>query len=366
MFSILIVDDHKHLVESLATTIPWEQYDVTCIYTAFSGMEALSVLERHKVDILLTDIRMPGMSGLELIEQAKLRCGDIDCLLVTGYAEFEYAKRAIELQAVDYLIKPVRDEALLASLSRIVQRRKQRIQEEPEAEALRIELEQLKADLLLAQTLAESSIHEERSRIAADIHDLVGHTLTTTLVQIEAAKRLLAKNKDEGLQRLDFSQDLVRKSLDSIRAAVQTIQQSDTETDLESALLHLIRTTERAADIRVTCRITPPLSQVKPPVRKAICHALQEGLTNGIRHGKASRFEFELHAGGDAGDRLHFALWNDGVPYDSSKPGFGLKAMNERVCRLGGTVDIAATDEPRGTRLSISLPFDEPQEGERA
>jgi len=363
MFSILIVDDHQHLVESLATTVPWEQYDVTCIHKAYSGTDALKVLERHEVDILLTDIRMPGMSGLELIEEAKLRRDDIDCLLVTGYAEFEYAKRAIELQAVDYLLKPVRNDAVIASVSRILQRRRQKLSEEPSAEALRIELEQLKADLLTAKTLAESSILEERSRIAADIHDLVGHTLTTTLVQIEAAKLYLAKNKEEGIQRLEFSQDLVRKSLEDIRAAVHSMQQTtDMETDLESTLLHLIRTTERAADIVVNCRIEP-LPQTDPALRKAICHALQEGLTNGIRHGQASRFEFELNAGGD---RLYFALWNDGEPFGDAEPGFGLKAMSERMRRLGGTLGIAATDEPRGTRLSISLPLGGLRKGEQA
>ncbi|CAG7653832.1 response regulator [Paenibacillus allorhizosphaerae] len=359
MFSILIVDDHKHLVESLATTTPWEQYEVTRIYKAYSGTDALKLVEEHEIDIVLTDIRMPGMSGLELIEQAKARQRDIECILITGYADFEYAKRAIELQAVDYLMKPVRDEALSVSMNRIVQRRRKQLEKKKELEqsdeALRTMLEQLQTDLMVEKAFAESSMLEERSRIAADIHDLVGHTLTTTLVQIEAAKRLLVRNEQEGLKRLEFSQDLVRKSLNDIREAVWKMQSAKTETatDLEPALLHLIRVTEKAADISITCRIEA-LPPTDPLRSKAICHALQEGLTNGIRHGNATRFEFELLPDAEGG--LHFALWNDGAPYSADGPGFGMKAMEERVRKLDGSVQIASTDTPRGTRLTIWLP----------
>ncbi|CAG7644421.1 Regulator of RpoS [Paenibacillus solanacearum] len=359
MFSILIADDHKHLVESLATTTPWEQYEVTRIYKAYSGTDALKLIEQHDIDILLTDIRMPGMSGLDLIEQAKARHADIECILITGYAEFEYAKRAIELQAVDYLMKPVRDEALAVSLDRIVQRRRAQLAKKRELEQadaeLRTMLEQMQADLLVEKALAESSMREERSRIAADIHDLVGHTLTTTLVQIEAAKRLLVHNEQEGLKRLAFSQELVRKSLDDIREAVWKIKSADTgtETDLKHALLHLIRATEKAADVSIASRIEA-LPPTDPPRSKAICHALQEGLTNGIRHGGAARFEFELYP--DAGGGLHFMLWNDGAPYSADRPGFGMKAMEERVRKLGGTLQIASTDTPPGTRLMLWLP----------
>lgn len=123
MFSLLIVDDHKHQVDSLATTMPWEQYEITTIHTAYSGQGALEIIRNHPVDILITDIRMPGMSGLELIQYVNERDLRIDCILLTGYAEFEYAKKAIELHAIDYFIKPVRDEVILETVGKIVSKR---------------------------------------------------------------------------------------------------------------------------------------------------------------------------------------------------------------------------------------------------
>lgn len=113
MFTLMIVDDHEHIVDSLAATLPWEDVHIQHVYRAYSGIEAMQLIEKHHVDILVTDIRMPVMNGLELIEQAKAIQPHMQCILLTGYAQFEYAKRAIELQAIDYLIKPVKDDELL-------------------------------------------------------------------------------------------------------------------------------------------------------------------------------------------------------------------------------------------------------------
>ncbi len=123
MFSLLIVDDHKHQVDSLATTMPWEQFGITEIHKAYSGQTALEIINAHAVDLLITDIRMPGMSGLELIQYVNDQKKKIDCILLTGYAEFEYAKKAIELHAIYYFIKPVRDEALLDAVGQLIEKR---------------------------------------------------------------------------------------------------------------------------------------------------------------------------------------------------------------------------------------------------
>ena len=120
MFSLLIVDDHIHLVESMSTTIPFDKIGVSHIFKAYSGFEALSVMEKNDIDILISDIRMPGMSGLELIEIVRKKWPNIKCILLTGYAEFEYAKQAITYQTSDYLLKPVRDEHLIESISKVI------------------------------------------------------------------------------------------------------------------------------------------------------------------------------------------------------------------------------------------------------
>lgn len=149
MKSLLVVDDEKHYADSLADTIPWATLGISRVMKAYSASEALALMKSMPIDILMTDIRMPRMNGLELIEQAKQCIPGLKCLLLTGYADFEYARKAIELQALDYLLKPAKDEQLLAAMGRII---KQLEQERAIEQGFRIYQDnstELKARLLL-------------------------------------------------------------------------------------------------------------------------------------------------------------------------------------------------------------------------
>lgn len=117
MIELLLVDDEAYVTESLALTIPWGELGVEQVHQAASGPEALQILERFDIDIVVTDISMPGMTGLELIETASERWPDLRCILLTGYSDFDYAKKAIQLQAFDYILKPVNDEEFIRSIS---------------------------------------------------------------------------------------------------------------------------------------------------------------------------------------------------------------------------------------------------------
>lgn len=121
MIEVLLVDDETYVTDSLKVTIPWIELGVQEVFQAASPSEALRIMEEQAIDILVTDIRMPEMNGLQLIEQVTERWPDTRCLLLTGHSDFEYAKKAIQLQAVDYLLKPVDDDAFIASLSSCIE-----------------------------------------------------------------------------------------------------------------------------------------------------------------------------------------------------------------------------------------------------
>jgi two-component system response regulator YesN len=120
VIELLLVDDETYVTDSLKATIPWEALGISEVYAAASAAEALRLLERRPVDILVTDIRMPEMDGLELIERVSARWPNVRCLLLTGHTDFEYAKRAIRLQAFDYILKPVNDEEFMRSIASAV------------------------------------------------------------------------------------------------------------------------------------------------------------------------------------------------------------------------------------------------------
>ncbi|MCZ8522620.1 MULTISPECIES: sensor histidine kinase [Paenibacillus] len=201
-----------------------------------------------------------------------------------------------------------------------------------------------------SEAIAALSVMEERTRIAGDIHDVVGHTLTTTLVQIEAARRLLQRQDERGMEKLELSGELVRQSLQDIRESVHMMQAASSDYDLERIIPGLLARTESAAGVEVQGRMgkLPPLTILQ---KKVLFHTLQEGLTNGIRHGEARRFRYELeHADG----QVRFALWNDGHPYRGEQHGFGLTTMRERVQQVGGTLEVSS---PEGTDYLLSIRF---------
>lgn len=119
MFSILIVDDEWTIREGLKRTVPWKEWGIEIIGTATNGNEALEMLTQFHVDILLTDIRMPGISGLELIERCRSQFPDLILVLLTGHDEFEYAQKAIKLGADDFLLKPTNVDELEATMRSI-------------------------------------------------------------------------------------------------------------------------------------------------------------------------------------------------------------------------------------------------------
>jgi len=199
--------------------------------------------------------------------------------------------------------------------------------------------------------LAEASIYEERNRIAHDIHDIVGHSLTSTILQIEAGKRLLHKDMEGGLQRLKEAQDLARHSLNEIRGSVHMLKE-DKFADIGQMLSKLIRDTERNMDVVVHAAIHD-LPKLSTAHKKAIYHALQEGLTNGIRHGGSKKFFFSLQ---QMGSNLQFRLEDSGNGASAITLGFGLKAMKERAEQLGGSLSIESRPS-QGCLLKIDLPY---------
>lgn len=119
MIKVLIVDDEPKLREGLRTFIDWEAHGFTVVDTAASGNEALSKYQRHLPGLIIADIRMPGMDGLQLIEALRESDSKLHILILSGYADFDYAKKAITHKADGYLLKPVDEDELISCLERI-------------------------------------------------------------------------------------------------------------------------------------------------------------------------------------------------------------------------------------------------------
>ncbi len=134
MMKMLVVEDEKILREGICKVGNWEKYDINIIGAAENGHAAWQQIQKERPDIILTDVVMPVMDGIELTRAVHEQYPDIRVILLSGHEEFEYVKRAMEYRACDYLLKPARMEKLLEVVLRIKEEilteRKKRADEE--------------------------------------------------------------------------------------------------------------------------------------------------------------------------------------------------------------------------------------------
>ena len=120
MVKLVVADDEERVCRLIVALGNWEELGIKVVGTAANGIQALELIRKEKTDILITDIRMPGLNGLELIEKVREISPDIKIMIISGYANFEYAQNALKQGVSDYLLKPINKEALNESLAKMV------------------------------------------------------------------------------------------------------------------------------------------------------------------------------------------------------------------------------------------------------
>ena len=204
------------------------------------------------------------------------------------------------------------------------------------------------------EKLKEVTALEERQRIAKDIHDTAGHSITTVIMQTEAAK-LAIERDPEGAKRSVVAANLQAKhALEELRESVHLLSGSRTQMTLKDMLLDIVHESTDGTGIAVRCDIDDvSLCDAKC---RFLCNTLKEGISNGLRHGKATAFYVELKK---TGKDVNFLLSDNGTGMEISslKEGFGLRGMHSRAASLGGTVWFE-TEIDEGFEIHLRLPLD--------
>ena len=130
---LMVVEDEKVIRNGLLKHVPWQKLGVWEVQAAENGEKALELAETFHPDIVLSDIRMPGMSGIELCRTLREKYPEIEIIFSTGYADKEYLKAAIDLHAVGYVEKPVNVNLLAENVKEAVKRAKEYITQALEA-----------------------------------------------------------------------------------------------------------------------------------------------------------------------------------------------------------------------------------------
>ena len=122
LYTVIVADDEDELREAVCSMIPWEEYGFKLVGSASNGLDALQLVEKLEPDLLLTDIRMPFISGIELARQVREVRPATNIAFLSAYDDFEYAKQAIQYNIISYMLKPLTMEGLGAELRNIHQK----------------------------------------------------------------------------------------------------------------------------------------------------------------------------------------------------------------------------------------------------
>lgn len=125
MYQVYIVDDAVLTRKALVMTIPWNQWGCEVVGAADDGEKALKEIINLVPDIVITDIRMIRMNGLEMIEKCREAGNNSQFIVISGYNEFEYAKKAIKMDVLDYILKPIDDDELHDAVQKAIERLKE-------------------------------------------------------------------------------------------------------------------------------------------------------------------------------------------------------------------------------------------------
>lgn len=120
MIKVLLVDDEQFIRQGLRQLVEWEKYGCEIVAEAENGIDAIRILEEVDIDLVFVDIRMPGMTGMDLISYVQRNLHKpIRFVILTGYAEFQYARKALQMNVMDYMLKPVQEEELIGILKKV-------------------------------------------------------------------------------------------------------------------------------------------------------------------------------------------------------------------------------------------------------
>ncbi|MBB6732198.1 response regulator transcription factor [Cohnella zeiphila] len=209
MFKVLIVDDEPQIRTGLGTIIPWESFGFVVAGAAEDGEEALALAGELHPDLVITDIKMPGMDGIELSRELRARRPELPILILSGYNEFSYAKEALRYGVAEYLLKPVDPAELSGVLERIYEKlylaAREKLREKEKTKSLR--------NLFLGK-LVRGEVREEPGRRAEEFGiSLSGGRFCVLIVSMERYGELVLSRSEREIGLIRFALENIIEEL---------------------------------------------------------------------------------------------------------------------------------------------------------
>ena len=314
-----------------------------------SGEEAVAVFKGDQFDVIVSDIRLGGMSGVDVLRAIRQNHPDFPVILLTAHDTLQTAIEAIRLGAQNYILKPLLD---IESLLDPVQKAVEHSRLIAENSALRDRLQQLATEVLVTE-------EKERRNLADDLHDSVGQSLMAVKMKMDA---LLADGSQaEGRVPLQEAKDILDEVVQQVRTLIF---------NLSPPILYALGLNAALDSLVARSRVPggPQINYVKGPETIWVEHdrsvilfrAVRELMNNAIKYAKARNITVTFSV---ADKQLEIVVEDDGVgfnvdavlAYSSDRFGYGLFSIRERLKNYDGTM-LIASQVGAGTRITLTMP----------
>lgn len=198
MYTLLLVDDEKLELETLRDYIDWKSMGITAVYTAGSGKEAYKKVWNLQPDIMITDIHMPVISGIELVQQLHEEHSNVQVIFLTGYDDVENIKGAFRLEAVDYILKPFSFSAIRIAVEKAIQQLKKKQLLDQSADTLKKQYFKI---------ILKSDNSYEIEEAFRQLREIDGNPLEDSFVGIIQARGYIEQEKYQQIEK-NFSEVL--------------------------------------------------------------------------------------------------------------------------------------------------------------
>ena len=122
MLKVLVVDDESVVRKGIVLGVDWTKLGCVVVGEASNGEEGLAAAEQYNPNLIISDIRMPKMDGIEMMQELRKRGYKAHVIMLTAYNDFQYVRSALQFGAIDYLLKPFRDQELIAAIQRVLEK----------------------------------------------------------------------------------------------------------------------------------------------------------------------------------------------------------------------------------------------------
>ncbi|MFV0362889.1 MAG: response regulator [Suipraeoptans sp.] len=239
--NVLIVDDERIIRKGLRAAVPWSNLGINHVFEASSGIEALDILNKESPEIIITDIQMAEMTGLDLISEIRKSKNDVKIIVLTGYDEFDYARECLRMQVQDFLLKPVEEETLINSVKNqidAISEKRSETKKEKHMRRIIGSAEQEKIENCMRNLIHKNDVDESTEIVKETFEHLIGKKLRVVILLPSVYLKGIVEGESESLSLLTIK-NLLLDLLDANQNGI-------TFTDFDGQLLLVLSEGEKS------------------------------------------------------------------------------------------------------------------------